>query len=227
MDYTALNDDITFLTGQSINTYLPADRNRNINNWYRNTWSDIVRYENSRWENDDLNYTDFPIAVQDSVVGQRDYALPSDFYKFLRLEAKDASGNYIKLQEFSDEDVQNIGLTEFYETTGYPKYYKELYNAVEIYPAYSSVVASALQLYYIRDISEFTDTDTTKEPGIPKAFRRLLSLGASYDWFMSKGEACPQIEKEIAKLQDNLKAYFSDKNGEVRPRLTVKVRNYE
>ena len=226
MDYSTINADITFLTGQSTATYEATDRLRNINSHYRSVYSEILKYQTTSWENDDSNYTDFPISVQDSVIGQRDYSLPTDFVKLLRMEIKDAGGNYQKLQEFTDDQVQ-IGLTEFMETNGTPKYYKELFNAIELYPAFDAVRTDAIRLYYLRDISEFSVNDTTKQLGIPKMFARLVPLGASYDWYMAKGIACPLVEKEMAFIRDKMMSYYGRKNGEVRPRFQVKKRNYD
>lgn len=227
MDYTSLNNDISFLTGQSTNTYLPVDRLNNINNWYRNTYAEILKYQSRNWENDDSNYADFPIATQTTVIGQKDYALPSDFLKLLRLEAKDTNGISRKLKEFSEEEI-DTALTEYYKTPGTPVAYKELYNAIELYPAFSTVITDGLTLYYIRDISEFQLGDTDKKPGIPETFHRLLSLGASYDWFMAKGGDTTKIEKMIADKKVELAEFYAQKNKEVRLKLIASRRyNYE
>lgn len=197
-----------------------------------NVVTDIIRY-NSNWEWDDTNKTDFPIGTATLVASQRDYALPSNFLKLLRVEVKDSAGNYQKLQQFDENQIEQ-GLTSFMAGDGMPLYYREIGNSIELYPsasATSTTLTAGLKIYYQRTQTEFTNADASVSPGMPANFHRILSLGASYDYAISKmsnnTNLITSLKNQIDVMRESLKEYYSSRNKEVRPILKTKVKNYD
>lgn len=222
-------EDIDFILGTSDVSYPVADKLRNINNHYNDVATAIIRYQ-SNWEFDDTNKTDFPIATTDLVASQRDYSLPTTFLKLLRVEVKDSAGNYQKLRQF-DETQVDIALTEFNKTDGLPLYYREIGNSIELYPAADAAnvtLAAGLKCFYQRNVTEFTTSDASVEPGFVKPFHRILSYGAAHDYAIARQlPVANEIKQKLIELYDGLKEYYSSRNREVRPKLQARVRVYE
>lgn len=228
----SLIEDIDFLVGTDSTQYPLADKLRNINAWYYDVVTDILRY-NSNWEWDDTNQTDFPIGTTNLVASQRDYGLPADFLKLLRVEVLDAGGSYRKLVEFDEQQV-GVGLSEFMKTDGMPLYYREVGNSIELYPSPSATgttLTAGLKIYFQRHQVEFTNADASSSPGFAANFHRILSLGAAYDYAVVKlsanGTLIASLKGRIDEMRTALREYYSSRNKEVRPKLRPKARNFE
>lgn len=228
----SLIEDIDWTLGTDSTQYPLADKLRNINLWYYDVVTDILRY-NSNWEWDDTNKTDFPIGTTNLVASQTDYALPSNFLKLLRVEVLDAGGSYRKLTQFDEQQVA-VGLTEFMKTDGMPLYYREIGSSIELYPAPSATdttLTAGLKVYYQRTQTEFTNADASVSPGFPANFHRILSLGASYDYATTKLSSnttlINTLKAKIDAMRESIKEYYSSRNREVRPTLKVRVKNYD
>lgn len=225
-------EDIDFLLGTDSSQYPLADKLRNINMNFYDVVTDIIRY-NSNWEWDDTNKTDYPIGTTTLVASQRDYQLPSNFLKLLRVEVRDSAGNYQKVTEFDEQQVSS-GLSEFMKGDGLPIYYREVANSIELYPSASASVTTltaGLKVYYTRTQTEFTNADAAVSPGFAANFHRVLSLGASYDYASVKLTAnttlIASLKGRLDKMREDIKEYYSSRNREVRPGLKAKARNYD
>lgn len=181
---------------------------------------------------DDTNHTDFPIATADLVAAQQDYALPSvasaseKFLDLQRVEAKDSSGNWMLLKKM-DKKRLGVALDEFQKTDGTPVWYDLEANSMFLYPAPSYASTGGLKLHYIRRQDYFTAADTTQEPGFPAPFHRILSLGAAYDYAVSKGlpntnHLLEQTNQLIAQLEE----FFNRRGQDVPPRITPLINTY-
>lgn len=228
----SLIEDIDFLLGTDSTTYPLADKLRNINLNFYDVVTDIIRY-NSNWEWDDTNKTDYPIGTTTLVASQRDYTLPSNFLKLLRVEVKDSTGNYQKVQEFDEQQV-GVGLTEFMKSDGRPLYYREIGNSIELYPAASATavtLTAGLKVYYTRTQTEFTNADAAVSPGFSPNFHRILSLGSAYDFALARRASdtnlLSSLKGRIDKMREDIKEYYSSRNNEVRPKLSARVKNYD
>lgn len=99
---------------------------------------------------------------------------------------------------------------------GVPMRFLELNNTIYLYPQPNYSVTSGLKVFFERDPAYFISTDTTKKPGIPRPYHRLLPLYAAYDWLIvNKPEnqiLITRIEGEIAKTEKNLRAITKERN---------------
>lgn len=211
---TGIVQDIYWLTGTNTTSYPLKDVARNVNRWY---YKAIVAqmHSNREWQIDDSNFTTYPIATTTLVATQKDYILPTDLLKLQKVFVKDTEGNYQPLNPI-DAQKRTQDITEEFETDGIPQYYDVLGDSIFIYPAPAtgSVTLNAgLKLLYSRDFDAFTVADTTQEPSIPEPYHRILSFGASYDWFLARGDSrATPIRGEAEALLQELMGFNRDRD---------------
>lgn len=222
-------EDIDSILGTDSTSYPLATKLRNINLHYYDVVTDILSTQ-SNWEWDDTNTTDFPIGTTNLVVAQRDYTLPSNFLKLLRVEVLDSGGNYQKVTQIDEQQISQ-GLETFMAGGGLPIFYREIGNSIELYPsadATATTLTAGLKIYYQRTQTEFTTSDASTSPGFAAPFHRILSIGAAYDYAFSKTlPIATPLKQRLDELRQSLREYYSTRNREVKPKLQIKYRNYE
>lgn len=225
---TGLYQDFLFLTNTDSNRVPVATFTPLANRHYYAAVIEIFK-SSSDWDWDDSNHTDLPIATTTLVASQGDYTIPSNALKIQRAEVLDSAGNYQLLKPI-DESQVDIALDEFMENDGLPEYYRLLKGSIFLYPApaAASVTTTAgLKLYYSREVDEFTSADTTQEPGFAEPYHRLISLGAAYDWGVSRGRANVQILKlEYEQLMESLRAFYGRRHQNFKHRIRPHKENY-
>lgn len=225
----SLMEDIDFLVGSNDVSFPLKDKLRLINKQNYDVTSDILRYQ-SNWEFDDTNKTDFPIATTNLVGSQRDYSLPSTLVKLVRVEVKDSAGNFQRVYQFDETQVDQA-LTTFMGSDGLPRYYREIGNSIELYPSpnsASTTLTAGLKCYFQRVITDFTSADASVEPGFSKQFHPILSFGAAYEYaLINQLPVAVALKVKLDELREGLREYYSSRNREVRTTLRGKVRNYE
>ncbi len=227
---SGLCQDIDFLVSTTSTTYPLADKARNVNNWYRRTVAWI--WENSAdWEFDDSNLTTLPTATTDLVNGQQDYGLDTISQKIERVEVMDNSGDYQLMIPIDKEFVTKEAMSELYETDGMPIYYDMVGRSILLYPKPSTTettLTAGLKIYVSRDVDQFVPGDTTQEPGFANNFHRILSLGASYDYAVSKGltDKLNYLRGEITNIQKDMEDFYTERHTDFRPRIFPKNQSY-
>lgn len=221
-----LYQDAQFLTGTDTNSFTAANFTRSANRWYYKAVIEAWKHQ-SDWEFDDTNQTNFPIATTTLVNSQPDYSIPSEALRIKRVEVRDGNGDY-KIVTPIDETQISVALDEFHSTDGLPLFYRLVKNSIILYPApdngVSVTLASGLKLYFLREVDEFTASDTTQEPGIAEPFHRILSLGAAYDFALAKGkENMNALRGELEILLNDLRAFYAQRHDDfdtiIRPRV--------
>jgi len=225
-------EDIYWGLGVDSTQYPLADVLRNVNMWYYNTVTDIVRY-NSNWEWVDTNDTNSIGTLYTLVNAQKAYTMPVTFLKLLRVEVKDAGGIWRKLHQFDESQVSG-SLQEFMKTDGLPVYYRESGNKLELYPSPATgsvTMTDGLKIYHQLTQAEFTNASASVAPGFPANFHRILSLGAQYDYAISKLSSntalITKLKEQIDEMRASVREYYTSRNREVRPKLSPRRRNYE
>jgi len=225
----SLIEDIDFFVNTDSNSYPLADKLRNINTHYYDVVS-IILGAQSNWEWDDTNNTDYPIGTTNLVADQRDYSLPSDFIKLLRVEILDASGSWRKLDQIDESQISS-GLASTFTSNGTPQYYREIGNSIELYPKASSTgvtLTAGLKIYTQRLPPLFTTSSAGTSPGFDARFHRILSYGAAYDYACAKSlpQANTLLQKKMA-LEALLREAYADRNREVAPMIRPRPQNYD
>lgn len=217
--------DVDFWAGTTSTSYSTEDKTRNINLAYDRAISLILQTDGN-WEWDDTNHTDLPIATATLTSGQQDYAISTVFLKVLRVAIKDTSGNYYYLNSIDDHDLTGQELMD--RDAGRPTSYKKLGNSIILDRAPDYTASTGIKIYFQRNVDYFTTADTTQAPGFAAPYHRLLSLGAAKDYCAVNDmpKRLGTIEKEIARLEKDLIAFYFQRSKDERPRLRLRQENY-
>jgi len=220
MNVSELDSDIDFLCGSTSATYSPTNKRRNMNIAYRDVCS-IIWESDGGWRYDDSNATDLPKANTTLVHNQQDYSLPSTAQQVDRVEILDSEGNYIKLKPLDMNEV-TTGLPEFLGgNSGTPLYYELVGRSVLLYPTPASgyvTLASGLQIYVDRDITDLALTATTTEPGFASSFHRILSYAAAID-FTQDDRQRQFLAVQKDRLEQMMRRFYSKRAPEIKTKV--------
>lgn len=236
---TGLVQDITFLTGLDTNAVSTKERARLANRWYYK--AAILAWKNDPdWQFDDPNiaagqtdnswtydstFVGLPRATRDMADDTRLYRLPTNALAIERVEVKKADGNFYVVDPIEEskiprynapEGYANFAISEFYKTKGMPRFYNLIGSNIELFPAPSSsdtTLTAGLKIYVLREIDEFTSSDSSQEPALPEPFHRILSLGASYDIAVAKGlENAKTLKQDVEQLLFEMQDYYTKRH---------------
>lgn len=178
----------------------------------------------SRWQYDDTTYTDFPIAIGDLVSNQQDYQLSVTHLKLLGVSIKDSAGNWKKLMPIDPQDWPSLDREEFANDPSIPMYYDVMANSLFLYPAPASAqvtLSGGLKVYMQRPPNYFATSDTTKVPGFPSLFHRLVALWAAFFYCQANSiQKISLLSDEISKMEKELQDYYSRRMVEQKPRFS-------
>lgn len=224
MTYSDIVSKVYFLTSTNANSFPIANVTVEANNALDRVTS-LIMQSDGRWQWDDENQTDLPIATTGIVASQQDYTLAVSHLQITRVELKDASGNWRKLKPIDESDVYDQSLTTFPSTssgvavTGAPFWYDKIGNSFFLYPSPNYTQAASLKIWFKRGPSYFTTSDTTKTPGFNSIYHELVPLWVAYNYSIANGkENGPLIYNQIQIKEDALKDDYSlrDKDDYVR-----------
>lgn len=246
MNISDIVNSIYFKTGTNVSTYAAADMLIAINNAYERVTSLILQAD-GRWQWDDTNNTDFPIATTDLVSAQQDYSFASTHLKLIGVSIKNQSGIWRKLLPFdADGDLNssstpvsfvplvNFGPTmdraEFLKSPGPPQFYDLLGNSVFLYPppdnGISVTLTAGLKLYFQRGPALFTSAEVTtgtKNPGFNSLYHDLIPLWVAYNYALDNEIPTAtgyfnQIQRKEAQLVADYSKRDKDERAIMSPR---------
>jgi len=230
-NHQGLCQDARFLLGLSVSdtvSYNVKDLTRNINSWYRkaNQW---IWEATGTWEYDDSNYTNLPIATTDLVDGQDNYELPTIAQRLDRIEVMNAEGDYVKLTPIDKSQI-DVAMSEFADEDGMPEYYDVIGRSIILYPTPDTTkvtLSNGLKAYFSRGVNEFAITDTSTEPGFDDNFHRLLSVGAAYDWAISKDidntSRINSLSNQILTFKEEIQKFYGSRDRGMKARIIPKT----
>lgn len=189
----------------------------------------LINASDDRWQWDDTNNTDLPIATTtlnpNFPIIQQDYTLSTAFLTIDRVEITDLTGNTTELTPFDQHDIKNTALTNYKKTPGVPTQYDKFGSSVTLYPPPNYTLAAGLKVYFTRGPNEFTSVDVTagtKQPGFNSLFHDLIPLWVSYDyWLVNDQSLCSGYLGEIQRKEQDLIDFYGGRSRDERPRLTV------
>lgn len=196
-----------------------------INSAYNRVVSLIMESDN-RWQWDDTNQTDLPIATSSIITGQQDYSLSTSHLTIDRVELKDTSGNWTKLDPIDQHDVVGESLiSHLGPGTGIPIQYDKLGNSVFLYPIPNYTQVASLKLYFTRGPALFSSTDVstgTKQPGFNSLFHELIPLWVIYNYYITKIPTLALGIMNMIILKENeIVKFYGLRNRDERPRMGV------
>lgn len=244
--YQLTQTNSTEMTAANLNTYIQPAEDR--------VWSKILQAD-GRWQWDDSNNTDFPIATFTLVSGQQDYAFDPTHLRLIGVSVKNKAGLWSKLLPFDPSDLStsatdsfvplqnygpNMDRAEFLKTAGLPQYYDLLGNSAFLYPppdnGVSVTLASGGKFYFQRagkhfdyTTSMFTDStgSTSSSPGFNSLYHDLIPLWAAYDYCIIN---IPNLANgylaEINRKEQQLTLDYSKRDKDERNIMTMKRASY-
>ncbi|HEC65962.1 MAG TPA: hypothetical protein ENI23_11775 [bacterium] len=204
---------IDFLCDSDSDSYPTADKTREVNNYLERVIGKLITL-NNKWDFDDSNYTDFPIAETTLVDSQSDYSLDTTHIVIREVWVKDENGDWRKLRPIEQKDF-STPLEEIYETDGLPLYYDKSGSSLVLYPApdngISVTLSSGLRVLFQRTGSVFTVSDTTKKPGFASPYHDILAYAAAIPFCVKYRPSRvagyiferDNLEKELYEFEDN------------------------
>ena len=182
-----------------------------VNTWLNNAQKEVQKIINQAFEGHSIKK-----VLTTLVVGQREYALPSDFKRLHRLELL-ISGTLP-----SNEQVQRISkITRnqqdlVYNGQGSPLSYYFRGNYIVLVPAPDTALTLRMEYEYL--VADMTsDSDS---PDIPAQYHEMVALYAARKGFLKDGRDASLIALEIKDFETGLKRDAEDRNAD-EPRTVV------
>lgn len=197
-----------------------------INDAVSSIWS-IIFQSYGGWQYDDSNQSDLPESTTNLVAGQTKYALASNMLTVNRVEVTDTGGNVTRLTPLPAEQVEGVGLAsipQLIAENGWPQFYRLTDGVIELFPAAPSAVTDGLAVYFERDSVQFASSATTTTPGFASPFHYLVPIIASIKWYKAKqpkSATLQELKDDWAKGEEDLRAYYTQRWRDYRPRLNT------
>ena len=155
-------------------------------------------------------------ATTTTVSGQRDYLLPSDFVKILRIEyVTQGSGDTASVQRLHQITRQEQDVARG-SVSGDPTNYFFNKTTFSLVPVPNRVLT--MHLYYADRVTDMSnDSDI---PDVPEDYHEYLAILAARDGFLKDGRGLGPIESKLAYYEKMMKA-FSDQRNRGAARMIV------
>src|ERR1035437_5899283 len=194
----------------------------------------LIMTADGRWQFDDTNNTDFPIATTNLVTTlgseQQDYTFDITMLRILRIEVMDNTGAWRKLTPIDEADLYDQSLADFMKTPGLPVYYDKQGASIMLYPkplATAVTSTAGLKVWFQRPPSYFTIADTTKVPGFNSMYHRLVAQIASRDYAIFKQLSVAKAISELVQQgEDSLVENYTLRNKDEHVKLSAKHHNF-
>lgn len=239
MTFADIKTRIYFLTGSDSASFVDADITIGVQRAQERV-AELILKADAKWQFDDLNHTDLPIAKGALVSGQQDYSITNSFLTVDRVEIFDANGNKTRVSQIDQQQLKrdrSIALAQgetnrtgaYKYPNGIPTEYDISGSSIFFYPTPN--FAGSFLVYYTRapklfdyTTGMFTDAtgSTTSTPGFNSLFHDLIALWPSYDYGIKAGKQnTDRIFLEIQRKELDLTEFYGNRNRDDRPRLTV------
>jgi len=227
MTISQIGARISFLTGLGTDIYLPEDRLISINKYYDQLHS-IILESQDEWDFDDSNAADLPIA-KTTLTTAGTYSLPPTIYRLNKLEVNYGSGlikaNPLDLNETNLSESEVLSIVSVEE----PRY-RIFGQTIKLYPTPTAEVVEGLQLYFDREVAEFTSAEVTtgtKNPGLDRLWHDYIAIGASLDGaikFDLKNQN--SLTNKLADMETRIRKYYGDKNVDRKYKISNIIEDY-
>lgn len=223
--FGSLQSKVYFLTKTNVNSFPNSDM-AILATHAVNRVASLINQVDGRWEFDDSNQTDLPIATTALVSGQQDYSLATSHINIERVELKDSTGSWRKLTPIDQADVYDQSITDFLTGGGTPVYYDKTGNSLFLYPSPDYSQAASLKIYFTRPPVALLSSDissTTVSPGFNALYHDLVALWISYDYALANGlPNANQLMAEIERKEDALREDYALRSADEHLRLQAR-----
>lgn len=219
------------LTRTNSTSYPAADMLEDINFAYNRVASLIMGTDN-RWQWDDTNQTDLPIATTNLVSGQQDYSITNVHLKITRVEiSTTATGTPFQVLQYYDQTDESGSLTYNATLTGVPYRYDIIGSSLFLDPKPNYSCTAGLKIYYQRGPAEFTSAEVstgTKQPGFSSLYHDLIPLWVAFDWWLINDVSqTAKIKAQIDMKEAELKKDYALRNLTDHQNITTSPISYK
>lgn len=191
-----------------------------VNDAMDDAWH-IVFDNYTGWQFDDTNKSDLPIATTDLNNSDHKYSLPSEAVTIKDIEIQQDDGEGRQVQPLKAEQISQFQAEdEFLESDGTPRYYKVVGRTIELYPAPDYDKTDGLKVYFDRGMTDFSSSDTTKEPGFAGPYHILIPLKASVRWRelnTPDDTTLERLQQKALKKGKELGGFYNDRWEDDKP----------
>lgn len=169
------------------------------------------------WKYDDPNHTKYPIIQTNLVSGQRDYTFTTDEQGYLILDIykvliADPDGVFKQIEPVDAEetDSANTGFFDGKNTTGTPDKYDKMANGLFLDPIPNYSVTNGIKVYYDRESTHFTTSDTTKMPGFDGLYHEYCVLAPAYRYARTNNLAnVERLKRDLEEMKLAIKKRYA------------------
>jgi hypothetical protein len=180
----------------------------------------LINRCDSRWQWDDTNQSDLPIATTTITSGQADYSLSASHISIDRVEIKDSAGNWTLLRPKDQHDTTDRALST--TTSGIPTEYDKFGSTIMLSPVPNYTQAASLKIYFTRPPVAFDSGDTSEQPGFNPLFHDLVPLWIAYDHAIANGKkAANLIFAAIQQKEAEIREFYALRSRDERSRMAV------
>ena len=186
-----------------------------------------------KWQLDDSGHTDYPIITANLVSSQRDYSFTTDgssnlILDIYRVFVKQAStGSYVEIFPVDQQsDSNTVTFTDGQNTTGIPTKYDKTGNGIflDVPPSYNST--NGLKIFINREASYFSNSDTTKKPGVTGIFHRYFAIKPALDYARRNNlTSHNRLQEEVLKMEAAIKYHYAGRERGTRRSMTPLKQN--
>lgn len=221
MQYSDIKSKARFLTSTNSSSFVDADIVVLANNAVEHI-EGLINNADSRWQFDDSNQTDLPIATTSLVSGQQDYALATSHISIDRVEVLDQNNNWTLLRPIDEHDIRFEALPQHLKANGIPLEYDKLANSIFLYPIPNYSLAASLKIYFTRPPVAFVVGDTTAVPGFNPIFHDLVAYWIAYEFAIANGKGnLTTLFQAIQEKEQHLYDFYGQRSRDERPRMNV------
>lgn len=157
-----------------------------------------------------------------TVVNQRDYALPSDFFQLDKLELiTSGSGDTAstrRLEPIQRTEIDTLNYNLANTSSGEPFNYVLNKNTYSLYPVPD--VSKVMRLWYSPRVSDMSsDSDV---PDAPADYHEYIAIMAARDGFLRDGRAITPIEMKLRYFKDLMEEQAESRNSD-SPRMVIRT----
>ena len=214
-----LTQMIDSLCSSNSSTFTIADKTRAINNYADMLFVEQVLTANTA-QPDDYNYSALPETTIAFTVGQDTFAFPTDALFIERVEMPNKSGTGYTVLQPTDIRESQIAWTG--REDGTPNFFDVAGRKFRTDRAFD--YSGNLTVFYARDLEQFTASDTTKTPGLPRVLHQYLAYGAAIEYCIKfKPERVSLYEKRLGELMILAKRLVKKGRLSIRPKTASRT----
>lgn len=181
-----------------------------------------------RWQYDDTNNTDYPIATTNIVANQRDYPLDVTMLEVEKVvilpSASSLLFNTIIPIDITDNSALSVAYIENNaNNVGVPIAYDKTANSIILQPTPNYASTGGLKIYFKRGANYFIYTDTTKVPGFASIFHDYLAVHAALGYAVDRtmGTQITSLSAQLQMMENDIIEFYStrgkDEQKVIRP----------